>query len=477
RYVEAAQVAGLVREGGAGQLSDELIGVVLAAVRPVRADGHGRSWEALSAREEQIRGWVEQGLQLTNIEGKLTRLGVVVPYRTLHRFATERCGFGQGAVTVRVVDGQPGVECQIDFARMGFVFDPAAGRRRVAHALIFTAVYSRHMFVWLSFTQTLAAVIAGAEAAWGFFGGVFAVLVPDNMSPIIAAADPLNPTFTAGWLDYAQARGFGTDPARVRSPKDKPGVERAVQYVRGNFFAGESFVDLADAQARVQVWCATTAGLRVHGTTVQRPAELFVQAEQALLLAVPVGRYDVPVFATPKVARDLHVEVARALYSVPAELVGQRVDVRADSALVKVFSRGQLVKTHPRVGPGERSTDPEDYPVGRADYALRDVASLTAKAVGAGPAVGVYAARLLDSPLPWTRMRAVYRLLGLVRSYGPEPVNAACARALELDVVDVTKITRMLANATETDEPPTVAKVVGGPARFARDAAEFEVTR
>ena len=48
------------------------------------------------------------------------------------------------------------------------------------HALIFTACYSRHMFVWLSFTQTLAAFIAGCEAAWVFFGGVFKVLVPDN---------------------------------------------------------------------------------------------------------------------------------------------------------------------------------------------------------------------------------------------------------------------------------------------------------
>ena len=92
--------------------------------------------------------------------------------------------------------------------------------------------YSRHMFVWLSFTQTLVAFIAGCEAAWVFFGGVFRVLVPDNAAAIVADADAVNPRFTAGWLDYAQATGFVTDAARVRSPKDKPKVERAVQYVR-----------------------------------------------------------------------------------------------------------------------------------------------------------------------------------------------------------------------------------------------------
>lgn len=345
RYVAAGQEAGLVRDGGEEQLTDELIGAVVAAVRPARASGHGQAWEDLTPWAEQITGWVKADLQLTNIHGKLTRRGVNVPYRTLHRFAVEHCGFGRRQPTLRVADGEPGVECQVDFGRLGLMLDPEAGRRRALHALIFTAVLSRHMFVHLSFGQTLAGVIAGCERAWAFFGGTFKVLVPDNMSPVVADADPVNPRFTVGWLDYAQARGFGTDPARVRSPKDKPRVERTVQFVRENFFRGEDFADLADAQRRVEQWCATTAGLRVHGTTAQRPAEHFAAAEAAVLLPAPTARYDVPLFATPKVARDLHIEVARGLYSVPGELIGQRVEVRADSRLVKVFSRGQLVKT------------------------------------------------------------------------------------------------------------------------------------
>jgi transposase len=476
RYVEAAQAAGLVRDRAERQLTDDLLGAVVAAVRPVRQTGHGAAWEALLAVEEQIRAWIGEGLVLTNVHSKLTRRGVVVPYRTLHRFAVERCGFGRRQPTVRVADGQPGAECQLDFGRLGLLPDPTSGRRRVCHGLIFTAVYSRHCFVWLSFSQTLAAVIAGCEAAWQYFGGVFRVLVPDNMAAIVADADPVNPTFTVGWLDYAQHCGFGTDPARVRHAKDKPRVERTVPYVRDSFFRGETFLDVADAQVRVEAWCATTAGLRMHGTTAARPAEVFAADEASRLLPIPATAYDVPIFATPKVARDRHIEVARGLYSIPGELIGQRVTVRADSRLVKVFCRGQLVKTHSRVRPGGRSTDPADYPAGRAEYALRDVATLTAKAATAGPNVGVYAARLLEVPLPWTRMRTVYRLLGLVRSYGPPAVDAACARALELDVVDVTKVARVLEQARERDRAAG-PRVVGGPARFARDPAEFEVPR
>ncbi|MGH3700004.1 MAG: IS21 family transposase [Pseudonocardiaceae bacterium] len=477
RYVAAAEAAGVCREGGLGQLTDEVIGQVVVAVRPVRTGGHGPAWEALEAERVQISEWVGKDLTVVKIADLLARRGVLVPYRTLHRFCTQRCGFGGGgATTVRVADGEPGVECQIDFAKMGLVYDPGAGRRRVAHALIFTAVCSRHMFVWLTFSQTLAAVIEGCEAAWRFFGGVFRVLVPDNAAAIVAKADAVNPRFTIGWLDYTQHCGFSTDAARVRSPKDKPRVERAVQYVRGSFFAGEDFVDLADAQVRVEKWCRETAGGRIHGTTAARPAEVFAEHEAPALLPVPEA-YDVPIFTRVKVHRDFHIEVGKALYSAPRAYLGAHVDVRADSALVKLFHCGQLVKVHPRQRPGGRVTDPEDLPEHKAGYALRDLDRLIAAARKHGPDVGIYAQRLLDDTLPWTRMRQVYRLLALARRYGDTPVNTACGRALGLDVVSVTKIASMLEAASENTPPPPPRPVTVPVTRFARDPTEYTPAR
>jgi transposase len=95
-----------------------------------------------------------------------------VPLRTVQRYVHQVCGRSRGqGPTVRVADGAPGDECQVDFGRMGLVDDAVSGRRRLAWALIFTAGYSRHCFVWLTFGQTDQAVIAGCEAAWAFFGG------------------------------------------------------------------------------------------------------------------------------------------------------------------------------------------------------------------------------------------------------------------------------------------------------------------
>src|SRR5258708_3030956 len=67
----------------------------------------GEGWHA------DIQAWVKKGLTVVKIGVLLERRGVVVPYRTLHRFCVERCGFGPAATTVRVADGEPGMECQI----------------------------------------------------------------------------------------------------------------------------------------------------------------------------------------------------------------------------------------------------------------------------------------------------------------------------------------------------------------------------
>ena len=164
--------------------------------------------------------------------------------------------------------------------------------------------------------------------------------------------------------------------------------------------------------------------------------------------------------------------IAKALYSIPGNLLGARVQVRADRKLVRVFHRGQLIKVHPRQPPGHRSTDPADLPSERTTYALRDIAHLQRLASSHGPALGVYAAAVLDTPLPWTKMRQVYALLGLVKKWGPDKVDAACRRALDAEAISVPLIGRMLDRATEADQPDE-PPVPPATTRFARDPGEF----
>jgi transposase len=478
RYVEAAVALSLSRDGGELQLTDEFIGSVVEVVRPHRSDGHGGPWRLLVANHDQVKAWLDADLTAVKVQELLARRGIFVPRRTVQRYANEECDAGRRpATTVRIADGEPGDELQVDFGQMGRLFDPATARTRVCQGLIFTACVSRHCFVWLSFSQTTAAVIEGFEAAWQFFGGVFHTVIPDNLKAIVDTANPLEPRLNQAFVEYAQARGFLIDAARVRKPQDKPRVERNVNYVRRSFFAGEDFVDLTDAQRRAEQWCTTIAGQRIHGTIQARPAEVFALEEAHRLLPAPTAHYDLPIYAQPKVHRDHHIEVAKALYSVPGALIGHRVDVRADRTLVRVFHRGQLVKVHPRAPAGGRRTDRDDLPPDKSVYAMRDIDHLRRMAAGHGEAIGVYASALLDTPLPWTRMRQVYALLGLVKKWGAERVDAACRRALEAEAINVGLIGRMLERGSDAGPPMQLAlpgTVIA--ARFARDPDHFAVS-
>jgi hypothetical protein len=104
------------------------------------------------------------------------------------------------------------------------------------------------------------------------------------------------------------------------------------------------------------------------------------------------------------VHEDHHIEIARAIYSVPTAFVGCRVHVRADSHLVKVFFKGQLIKVHPRKEPGQRSTDPDDYPEDRRACVMWDLDNLVRVATSHRRSIGAYTTRLLDNPLPWTKV-------------------------------------------------------------------------
>ncbi len=478
RVVEVAVGLGLDRAGEVSQLDDAFVSSVMAELAVGRPDRHGESWAVIAGEHDRIAGWVTERVPVVKMGELLARRSVVVPERTLHRYVAEHFGSTMAnASTVPLADCEPGAELQVDWAKVGFIVDRDTGRRRSVWALLFTSVFSRHCFVWLSHSQALDAVIAGFDAAWAFFGGVFAVVIPDNMATIVTDADATDPRLNQAFVEYAQWAGFFVDPARVRAPQDKARVERNVRFLRDSFWAGESFVDLVEAQAAVADWCRVRAGMRTHGTTGQQPAVVFAEHEASVLAPAPAGRYDLPIYRDAKVARDHHVQIAKALYSVPGGLIGQTVAVRADSKLVKIYARGVLVKTHARVPAGHRSTDVEDLPAERTVYALRDIDRLIVDAAGHGDAVGAFAKVVLDHPLPWTKMRQVYKLLGLCRRYGDDRVDAACRRALDAECDSVTVVGRMLERALEAEgaaDDPVPDNVIRG--RFARSDDHFAVT-
>jgi transposase len=474
RYAEAAKSVELSAET---LHDDEVVHTVLASVQERELPPLSEQRAQLVAQRARIEGWLtgRPPLRLVKVHILLTRDGVSASYATLRRFAIDELGWGKRRATVRVDDCAPGEEAQIDFGRMGLMHDAETGRSRFLWALIITLVNSRYQFVYPTFDQSMTSVCAGLDAAWRFFEGVPKRVVPDNMRTVVVKSDPTNPRLNDAFLDYAQARGFFVDLARVRRPQDKPRVENQVPYARENWFQGETFLALADARRHAEHWCRDVAGGRIHGTTCKVPREQYESIEKPCMLAAPTEPFDVPVWQDSIVHEDHHIQVARALYSLPTIYIGRTLRVRADRTLVQVFQRGELIKTHPRKAAGERSTDPNDYPSGRSEYALRRVEDFVAKGHQQGEYVGLYIERLLDRALPWTKMRQAHQLVRLCRKYGRERVDAMCRSSLEFDVVDVPRIEGMLkkAHKVEQDAADNGKLRALPPGRFTRSTESF----
>ena len=181
-------------------------------------------------------------------------------------------------------------------------------------------------------------MIDGFEAAWAFFGGVFAVVIPDNMKAIVDKADAIDPKLNDAFREYAQARGFAVDPARIRSPRDKPRVERMcsvceVELLRRGRLSESGRLPDAGPSSGVGRWrgCGCTAPPGVARPRCSPPTSY------PSCKPVPDEVFDIPTWTRPKVAPDRHVQVAKALYSVPGELVGRRLDARVDARTVKLY--------------------------------------------------------------------------------------------------------------------------------------------
>ena len=431
----------------------------------------------LIPHRELISDWLEKdGLTLTKSHIKLGRMGVTVSYSALYRYARDEFGFGGQKVTVRMAETEPGEVAQVDFGRMGMVFDPETGKQRVLHALVVTLVFSRHQYVYLTHRQDLDALIGGMEEAWEFFNGITRRLILDNMKVAVVKSDRYEPVFNRTFQEYSQHRGFIIDPAPVRHPEAKGCVENQIKYVRDNFFAGEEFSNREHAQRAALTWCRTTAGLRLHGTTRKRPLLVFEEEEQKTLLSLSCERFDVPVWAECKVHRDHHVRFKNALYSVPTCYVGKEVVVKGTKALVRIYHQQQLIKTHPKKAAGLRSTDFDDYPKEKSAYAMRDVNYYISTAQNRGQKQGTFMADLLSGDVPWTYIRQAQLLLRLGDKYGVTRVEAACTRALAFGLMNVKRVEGIIKQSLEKElaPAPTGTRIFTlPPPRFERDADYF----
>lgn len=448
KYREWAEAEGLL-EGSLPPL-EEVQARLGAAFPETPPPQHVSSVEPYRAQVEQLR---REGARISAIHARLREQGFSGTYAAVQRFV-HRLEPAQVDVTVRV-ECAPGEEAQVDFGYAGYLLDEV-GQRRKAWMFVMTLSHSRHQYVEFVFDQRVPTWLELHRHAFEFFGGVPKRVVTDNLKAAIVRAswDGSDPQVQWAYRECAEHYGFLIAPCRPRTPQHKGKVERGVDYVRTNFLPGhrDQLIGVINREARQ--WCLTTAGMRKHGTTKQHPLVCFEQVECAALLPLPEAPYEWATWKQVRLQRDCYVAFDQAYYSAPFRYVGQRVLVRGSHHTVKIYTTTyELIATHSRAAqPGERVTLLDHLPPAKVKGLVWNAETALDHALSIGTATAatvqhILADRVVD-PLPKAK-----RLLALATPYGPERLEAACARALAFGDPAYLTVKRILQQGLETHLP------------------------
>lgn len=333
------------------------------------------------------------------------------------------------------VETGPGEVAQVDFGYIGKVRDPRSGKLRKAWVFVMTLCYSRRCFACIVFDQRIETWIECHVRAIYYFGGVPKVVVPDNLKAAVvrcAFGAREEAALQRSYVELARHYGFLVDPAPPRSPEKKGKVEASVKYVKRNFFAVRRLAesDIDDLQRELETWLREVADQRIHGTTKTKPIELFESQEAGALLPLPTKRYELCIWKPALVHRDFHVSFEKRLYSVPFQLCGEHVWIRASAHSLEIYHAEKRVATHERRGVGHRSTTAAHLPEYRGAWRERSPEYWKEEARAIGEDVLRLVEAIFDAEDALSKLRTVQSIVTSAKRFPVERANAASRRAL-----------------------------------------------
>ncbi|HSS10476.1 MAG TPA: IS21 family transposase [Acidimicrobiales bacterium] len=452
KYVAPAEAAGLV-PGGPPVTEADWRGLVRKWF-PAMVDTALRqpTWSHIALHHDTIKSLL--GVVPVSVIHQRLRdeAGLEASVASLRRYVRAR--FGEAVLRDAVAIPRPevaaGFEAQVDYGYMGLWFEPADGRRHRVWAFSMVMSHSRHVFVWPVVVMDQAAWVEAHVAAFDFFGGCPARLIPDNLATGVTKADLYDPQINRAYAELGTHYGVLIDPARAARPKDKPRIEAVQRYIRSSFFAGRDWPSLAAMRADAERWCRQVAGGRaVRALEGRSPLEVFASAEAPALLPLPMVPFELARWSAPKIGPDAHAKVGQTLYSLPWRYIGTRLDARATGVLVQFYLEGELIKTHPVQAKGRR-TDWADLPPERTAFFLRTPTWCRIQSSMVGPATEELVAELLSINALF-RLRQAQGVMRFGVRYGDQRLEAACRRALEVGDPSYKTVKGILSAGTEND--------------------------
>lgn len=322
----------------------------------------------------------------------------------------------------------------VDYAGLTVdIVDAATGEIREAQIFVAALGASNFTYAEATWTQSLPDWIASHVRMLEYFGGVPALLIPDNLRAGVTYASYYAPEINATYAEFATHYGTAVLPTRVAAPRDKAKVETAVQIVERELLAPlrhHRFPSLAELNAALRERLE-----RLNDRPFQKlpgtRRSLFEATDRPALRPLPATRYEYAEWRTAKVNIDYHIAVEKHCYSVPYSLVRATVDVRLTATMCEILHQGQRVAAHVRrASAGGYSTDPAHRPKSHTRHLEWTPSRLVHWGESIGVATGAVVAHILEhKPHPEQGYRACLGLLSLGKRFGNARLEAAAQRA------------------------------------------------
>jgi transposase len=312
--------------------------------------------------------------------------------------------------------------------------------------------------------------------------------VVDNLKSGVFRACRYDPDINPTYQDMARHYGTAIIPTRPRHPRDNAKAESGVQVIEREVLAPLrhcTFFSLGELNEAIWTRLDEVNRRPFQKLDVSR-YELFIKIDTPALQPLPATRYEYAEFLKARVNIDYHIEVRGHYYSVPYELKGQQLDVRLSARMVEALHRGRRVAAHLRDNTkGGYTTDPTHMPRAHREHLEWTPSRIIHWADTIGPHCARAVRQIIDSrPHPEQGYRAALGIIRLAKGYAPARVDAACRRALALNVCRYQSIKSILKSGKERDPLPTDPPADGvcrthhqnvrGPAYYAPHRADEE---
>lgn len=393
---------------------------------------------------EAIMAKVEVGLSAQRIyQDLVAEKGFTDSYQSVKRFVRKL----RATHPERVwrMECQPGEEIQLDFG-LGAPIDGGQGKSRRSWVLRMVLSYSRKGYSEAVIRQDTETFLRCLENGLRSFGGSPLLINLDNMKSAVLKADWFDPEINPKLADFCRHYGMHVMPCRPSMPQRKGKIERGVAYLRTNALKGRRFASLAEENLFLSYWENSIADKRIHGTTRKQVAACF-EEERPQLQPLPQSLFPCYQEARRSVHRDSYVEVERAFYEAPPELIGREVWVRWDSRCVRIFNeRMEQVGMHTRIEAGKFS-----HTLGAGGFSAPVLSSCrywVSRAAVLGEQCGQWAQGTLDTRGPES-LRSIMGLCGLIKKHSGAVLNAACLKALKSGTYRLKDIRRLIGEQPE----------------------------